>query len=52
MTICEKERLKEYIHKVVQRVSYFIGYLITTDFDCKDLYPLLKYHSTIWATRL
>jgi histidine decarboxylase len=43
MTICEKERLKDYMHKVVQRANHFIGYPIATDFDYSELYPLLKY---------
>jgi histidine decarboxylase len=43
MTINEKERLVDYMHKVVQRANNFIGYPIATDFDYRDLYHLLKY---------
>jgi histidine decarboxylase len=43
MTIHEKERLNDYMHKVQQRAEHFIGYPIATDFDYSDLYPLLKY---------
>jgi len=43
MTSYEKERLKDYMNKVVQRADNFIGYPIATDFDYSDLYPLLKY---------
>ena len=42
MTTCEKERLKDYMHKVVKRADHFIGYPIATDFDYSDLFPLLK----------
>ena len=43
MTIHEKERLEDYMHKVEQRANRFIGYPIATDFDYSNLYPLLKY---------
>jgi histidine decarboxylase len=43
MTIHEKERVEDYMYKVVQRANHFIGYPIATDFDYGDLYPLLKY---------
>src|SRR5436305_279968 len=43
MKMHEKERLTDYMNKVVQRSKNFIGYPIATDFDYTDLYPLLKY---------
>jgi histidine decarboxylase len=43
MTLHEKERLEDYMNKVVQRAKHFIGYPIATDFNYSDLYPLLKY---------
>jgi histidine decarboxylase len=43
MSIIKKERLDGFIRKIAARSEHFIGYPIATDFDYRDLYPLLQY---------